>query len=233
MKKNTMLCAAALLAVSLNAADSSPKDEVTAAAKKLGEKPNYSWKATVVVPEGGQFRPGPTEGKTEKDGFTHVTITFGDNTTQAVLKGENAAVTDPEGGWQSLKDLDNAEGSRRFLGFFVRSIKTPAVQAAELVDGAKNLKKDGEAYSSELTEEGVKALLTFRRGGDGPTISNAKGTVKFWVKDGVLAKFEFKVAGKVSFNGNDREIDRATTIEIKEIGTTKVNVPDAAKKKLS
>ena len=233
MKTNLILGASAWLTVALNAADLGPKDEITAAAKKLGEKSNYSWKATVVVPEGGQFRQGPTEGKTEKDGFTHVTISFGDNTTQAVLKGDNAAVTDPEGGWQSLADLDNAEGPRRFLGFFVRSIKTPAVQGAELAAGAKNLKKDGDTFSSDLTEEGVKALLTFRRGGDGPTISNAKGSVKFWVKDGVLAKFEFKVAGKVSFNGNDREIDRTTTVEIKDIGTTKVNVPDAAKKKLS
>ena len=80
----------------LIAADS-PEDAVTNAAKKLGEKPNYSWKTTVVVPESAQFRPGPTEGRTEKDGFTHVTMTFGDNTTQVVLKGEKAAFTNREG----------------------------------------------------------------------------------------------------------------------------------------
>jgi hypothetical protein len=57
--------------------------------------------------------------------------------------------------------------------------------------------------------------------------------VKFWIKDGVLSKYEFKVTGKVSFNGNDRDVDRTTTVEIKDVGTTKVEVSDEAKKKLS
>ena len=39
--------------------------------------------------------------------------------------------------------------------------------------------------------------------------------------------------GKVSFNGNDRDVDRTTTVEIKDVGTTKVEVPEGAKKKLS
>ena len=235
MKKSMFFSPMALMTISLIAADSNPKDDVTSAAKKLGEKANYSWKTTVVVPESAQFRPGPTEGKTEKDGFTHVTMSFGDNTTQAVLKGDKAAVTNREGEWQSLADLDNAEGPGRFLGFFVRNIKTPAVQAADLGAAAKDLKKEGDAYSGDLTEEGAKTLLTFRPrgGGDGPTVSNAKGSVKFWLKDGELSKYEFKVTGKVSFNGNDRDVDRATTVEIKDVGTTKVNVPEEAKKKLS
>jgi hypothetical protein len=86
-----------------------------------------------------------------------------------------------------------------------------------------------------LTEAGAKAMLAFRppRGGDeGPTVSDAKGSVKFWVKDGQLAKYQYHVQGKVSFNGNDRDIDRTTTVEIKDVGTTKIQVSDDAKKKL-
>ena len=45
-------------------------------------------------------------------------------------------------------------------------------------------------------------------------------------------KDDVKVQGKVSFNGNDRDVDRTTTVEIKDIGSTKVQVPDDAKKKL-
>lgn len=236
MKRNTLFTAMALLAGSLIAADSNPKDDVTSAAKKLGEKPNYSWKTTVVVPEGAQFRPGPTDGKTEKDGFTHVTTSFGDNTTQTVLKGDKGAVTNQEGSWQSLAEVEQEEGFGRFRAIMARNLKTPAVQAADLAAAAKDLKKDGDSYSSELTEDGAKTFLTFRpraAGGDGPTVSNAKGSVKFWLKDGELSKYEFKVTGKVNFNGNDRDVDRATTVEIKDVGTTKVNVPEEAKKKLS
>lgn len=236
MKKNILFSAIVLLAGSLLAADPNPKDELTAAAKKLGDEANYSWKAIVVVPEGSRFRPGPTEGKTEKNGFTELTMTFGDNTAKAVLKGNKGAVTNRDGGWQSLSDLETSEGPTRFLGRILRNFKTPAMQAAELVVGVKELKKEGDAYVGELTEDGAKALLAFggrASGGDGPTVSNAKGSAKFWLKDGALSKFETKVTGKVSFDGNDRDVDRTTTVEIKDIGTTKVEVPEDAKNKLS
>jgi hypothetical protein len=63
-------------------------------------------------------------------------------------------------------------------------------------------------------------------------VSEAKGSVKFWLKDGTLSKYETKVSGKINFNGNERDVDRTTTVEIKDVGTTKVEVPEEAKKKL-
>lgn len=235
MKTHVAVTLTTLLVISAFAADSDPKQEVTDAAKKLGQKANYSWTTTVVVPEGTRFRPGPTEGKTEKDGVTEVSMKFGENTTRAILQGDKAVVSNPEGEWQSTADLENEEGPGRFRAMFVRNIKTPAAQAAEIAGFAKDLKKDGDGYASDLTEDGAKTLLTFRarRTGEGPSVSNAKGSVKFWVKDGLLSKYEYKVKGTVSYNGNDFENDRTTTVEIKEIGTTKIQVPEEAKKKLS
>ena len=37
----------------------------------------------------------------------------------------------------------------------------------------------------------------------------------------------------VSFNNNNRKVDQTTTVEIKDVGTTKVEVSEDAKKKLS
>lgn len=234
MKRNLMISAMALLAGSLIAADSSLMDEVTAAAKKLGEKANYSWKQTVVVPEGSQFRPGPTEGKTEKDGYTLVTSSFNDNTSQTVVKGDKGALTNQDGGWMSLTEAENEEGFVRFRAAAARNFKAPAALVAELAAATKALKKEGDVYSGELTEDGAKTQLSFgRRGGAGVTVSNAKGSVKFWLKDGALSKYEIKVKGTRSFDGNDQEVDRTTTVEIKDVGTTKVTVPEEAKKKLS
>ena len=232
MKTSPMIAGVTFLAGSLVIAAAAPKDDVVAAAKALGDKPNYSWKTTVTVPEGSRFRPGPTEGKAEKNGLTYVTMSFGENKTEAVLKGEKAAVTNREGEWQSVSELGD-EGPGRFLGAMLRNFKAPAAQAAEVVPQTKEITKEGDAYSGDLTEEGAKSLLRFGRGGGGATASNAKGSAKFWVKDGVLSKFELKVKGTVSFDGNDREVDRTTTVEIKDVGTTKVDVPDAAKKKVS
>ena len=57
----------------------------------------------------------------------------------------------------------------------------------------------------------------------------------FWVKDGVLTKFEFNTQGKITAGQDNREmnINRTTTVEIKDVGTTKIEVPDEAKQKLS
>jgi hypothetical protein len=117
----------------------------------------------------------------------------------------------------------------------VRNFKTPAVQAAILAASLSDLTKGDGAYSGDLTEAGAKAFFPFRGGGGAaaPEISNAKGSVKFWVKDGSLAKYEFKISGTVNFNGNDNDVDVDTTVEITNVGTTKVTVPDDALKILS
>jgi hypothetical protein len=230
MKTKLCVGVAILLTGSLFAASLDSKDEIAAAAKKLADQANYGWKTSVAVPEGTQFRPGPTEGKTEKDGLTYIATSFGDNRIEVVTKKDKAAVLSQEGVWQSAADLENAEGPGRFLAGFARNVRAPAAQAAELASFAKELKKDGDALSSDLTEEGAKTFLRFRRGGDGPAVSNAKGSVKFWLKDGELAKYEYKVQGTISFGGNDLDLDRTTTVEIRDIGKTKVDVPEAAKK---
>jgi hypothetical protein len=239
MKKTILLCTTALLAGSLFAADS-PKDDVKAAAKKLGD--NYSWKGSVENAGGGGnrgFGGGPTDGKTA-GGTTWLSMARRDTKTEAVLTTGKGAIK-TEDGWQSLADAAKDDGGggfnpTRFLAMRLQNYKTPSAEAADLADKAKELKKDGDAISGDLTEDGAKGLLSFRPpggGGDGPQVSGAKGSVKFWVKDGALTKYQFNVQGTVSFGGNDREVNRTTTIEIKDVGTTKVEVPDDAKKKLS
>jgi hypothetical protein len=227
MKPLLFLSFALFTGVSPFAADASPKDEITAAAKKLDSQSNYSWKATVVVPESAQFKPGPTEGKTEKDGFTYVEISFGDNVTEGVKKGDKAVVTDADGNWKTASELENEEGFGRFLGAMAKNIKTPATQALELIPLSKEWKKAGDLYSAELTPEGTKKQFRFGEPKD------PKGSVKLWVKDGMLTKMEVKVEGKMEFNGNEFDASRTTTTEIKNVGTTKVTVPEGAKKKLS
>jgi hypothetical protein len=231
MKSPVLVASVLWIAGSVAAAQSNPAEDIKAAAKKLGEKANYSWTSTVKVPEGAQFRPGPTEGKTEKDGFTHVTMSFGDNKLEIARKGDKAAVLNQEGVWQSAAELENGEGPARFLAGFARTIRPPGVQAAEIAAAVKEFKKDGDAWGGELTKDGAETLLRLRRGSDA-TVSNARGSAKFWLKDGTLVKFEFTVQGTVRFGDNDREVDRSTTVEIKDVGTTKLDVPDAAKKLL-
>ena len=239
MKIKLFAGACALLAGSfLAVADTTPGDDITNAVNALAAQPSYSWKMTVVVPESAQFKPGPSSGKTEKDGYTDVTMSMRGNTMEFVTKGDKAAINSPDNGWQSPADMESDQGPGRFMAMMVRNYKLPTAQAETLAASVAELKKVDDAYSGDMTEAGAKAVLSFRpRGGGGggaaPEVSNAKGSVKIWIKDGSLAKYEFKVSGTVSFNGNDREIDRDTTVEITDVGTTKVTVPDDAMKILA
>jgi len=236
MRKHILFGTLALLVGPLLAANATPKDDVTAAAKKLADKDNYAWKQTAENAGGGGFGGGTSEGKTEKDGYLWLSMTMRDNTIEAVKKGDKGAIKTQDG-WQSFSEATSGDpGPATFIARRMQNFKAPAAQAVDLAEKVKELKQDGDVYSGELTEEGAKSQLMFGGrggGGNGPEISGAKGAVKFWVKDGVLSKYEVKVQGKVSFNGNDRDVDRTTTVEIKDIGSTKIQVPDEAQKKLS
>ena len=239
MKKNLLLGMIMLAAGSLLAADSSPKDTVTSAAAALGGQANYSWHSTVASANGNGRFNGPTDGKTEKGGYTWLSMVRNGATTLVVFKGTNGAINTPDNGWQSFAEAtaDNGGGfnATTFLVRMSRNLKTPDQQAAMLAAQTAGLKLDTNGISGDLTEDGAKAMLTFGRtrgGGDGPSVSNAKGSVTFWVTDGKLVKYQFHVSGTVSFNGNDRDVDRTTTVEITDVGTTKIDVPEDAKKKL-
>jgi hypothetical protein len=92
--------------------------------------------------------------------------------------------------------------------------------------------------AGDLTTEGATDLLGFgpRRAanaeGGFPPPKNAKGSAKFWIKDGVLTKFETKLHGTMTFGDNDRDMDITKSVEIQGVGTTKVEIPAEAKKQL-
>jgi hypothetical protein len=234
MKHMTVFGLATLTAAALLGAESAPSDAITSAAGKLAQQASYSWKTTTAF---GNFN-GSTEGKSQRHGLIGLTMTFGDNTTESFLQDGKGAVKAADQDWQSLAELAKAAGSepgpRQFLLRRLQNFKAPAAEAADIAGKTKGLKQDGEAYAGELTEAGAKELLAFgRRGSNAPEPKNAKGSVKFWVKDGLLAKYELKLQGTINFNGEDRDVDRTTTVEIKDVGTTKVDLPEAARKKLS
>jgi hypothetical protein len=256
MKRNILVTAILLAAGSLLAAEA--KDELAGAAKKLADASNYSWTTTVTNAggrggggggggrRGGFGGPGAQniQGKIEKGGYIVLTFGAGENTMQGVVKGDKGALQTPDG-WQALAELtaDNGggggggggRGRGMMMARRLQNTKGPAVDVTTLLGKVKSVTKSEDGYAAELTEEGAKSLLTFgpgRGGGNGPEIDNPKATAKFWVKDGVLAKYETHATGTMTFNGNEINRDTTTTVEIKNVGNTKVEVPNEAKKKL-
>lgn len=233
MKQLYWIVSATFLAGSVWATE---QQDVLAAAKKLAEKGNYSWTATTESAGGGQFRIGPTEGKVDKNGTTHIRISRNDATSEIVLRGGKAVVK-TDAGWQAASDL-LAEGAPRtpgrFLARMAQNFRAPAAQAEDLAAKTTGWKLADGAYAGSLTPEAVAELLMSGRrgGGNTPAPRNVSGTVKFWVRDGVLTKFEYNVKGTVTFNDNDRDVDRTTTVEIRDVGSTKVDVPEEAQNSL-
>lgn len=236
----------------------SPQDELSAAAKKVADAPNYSWHTEIENAGGGGGggggggrggMAGPTDGQVEKDGIVHLTMTRGQNTIESYANGKKGAVKIGDD-WKSFAEVsaDDAGGGGgrrnpgRMIARMMENFKAPATEATEMAAEVKDLKEADGALAGTLSEDAAKKLLTMggggRRGGAnadanaGPQIANPKGTAKFWVKDGQLAKMQYNVQGTVSFNGNDREINRTTTVEFKDVGSTKVAVPDDVKKKM-
>lgn len=231
MKTKNTLVIALLLAGSLLAAHAAPKDDVLAGARKIDGK-TYSW-VTTNSSEGGPFS-GSSTGKAGADGLVVVSMAVFDNSIEIVKQGAKTAIKG-EAGWQSLDELSNDQGPGRFMAMMAENIKAPAVEARELAEKVGELKLVDGAYTGSFPANVAKDIaMPFRApaGTEGPAVSDAKASVKFWLTDGALVKYELTTSAKINFNGEDRDLGRTTTVEIKDVGTAKVEVAEAAKAKL-
>src|SRR2546426_150327 len=226
-----LLTISSLLLLSLSVTRADPKTEVAAAIKKLGEQ-SYSWTSTPKT-EGSESarRQGPIEGKTEKGGFTCLKGSAGEISYEAASKGEKLVVN-YNGDWLSTAEIgENNRAVQR-----LKALKKPVEEAENLVGKTGELKKESDGlYSGDLTAEAAKALFS-ELGRRAAEAKEAKGSAKFWVKDGRLTKYEVNVRGTISVGGEDKRdvaINRTTTVEIKDVGSTKISLPEEARQKLS
>lgn len=131
-------------------------------------------------------------------------------------------------------------------GMFGGAASNPAEQIANYISKLKTLTVEDGAIVGVAKGEDAAALLAPAggRGGRGGQGGNGGGggnfgpkyssvTLKFWVKDGAVTKYTVRSLGTISFNGEERDLDSTTTTEIKNVGSAKVEVPEAAKKKFT
>src|SRR6266536_4901808 len=123
----SFLTAVTILTASTAALYAAPKEDIAAAAKKLADADNYSWKSTT---EGGFS--STTQGQTQKDGLTHLFSTFGDNTVEIVLKGGKGAMKTDDGWKNAAEVATDQQGPQRFIARMIQNFKSPATQGKEL-----------------------------------------------------------------------------------------------------
>lgn len=208
-----------------------PKTDVANAIKKLADQSGYAWVWTPKT-EGSESgrRQKPIEGKTEKDGFTRIKSSSGDTEYEAGFKGEKLVVN-YNGDWLSADEIGENNNAIRRL----RAFKKPVEEAEDLLKRTKELKREADGvYAGDMTPEAAKELfaLVGRRAAEAAA---AQGSMKFWVADDQLSKYEFAVRGKITAGEDKREVEisRTITVEIKDVGKTKVAFPADATKKLS
>ncbi|MCH1928225.1 hypothetical protein L6232_25865, partial [Shewanella sp. C31] len=56
----------------------------------------------------------------------------------------------------------------------------------------------------------------------------AGGTVTFTITDGVLTGYETTLTGKMTFNGEERDVNRTTKVSFTGVGSTTFDIPEAA-----
>ena len=209
MKTSFCILLAGTLALPLVAADADPKSEVKDAIKKLAGQPNYSWTFTPKT-EGSEAaaKQGPIEGKAEKDGVIYLKGTTGDISFEAVAKGSKYAVN-YAGEWVVVEENDEETGR---IAQRLKAVKNPLEAADDLAGKAGELKKESDGlYSAELTAAGAKELFG-KLGKRAAAAEGAKGAVKVWIKNGVLAKYEFHVKGTITVGSDKREVNLSRTV---------------------
>jgi len=225
-----------MAANTLSAADANLKEKVANAAKQLGDTMNYSWTTSTKEADGSPGRLGPIEGKAEKDGVICLSFTVGGIPVEVCMKGKKGAAKALEG-WQTFDEIAETSGTAAAVVRYLRIYQAPIAESAALAANVKDFQAADGAFSGELKEDAAKELLLVgarrREGQEPPKAADAKGSVKFWIKDGALTKYEIKVQGKVTASDRESDINRTTTVEIKDAGSTKIEVPAEAKAKMT
>jgi hypothetical protein len=230
MKRLLLSALVAVIPFAVAVADS--KSEIAAGVKELGAQSGYAWTYTpkTLGSESAKRQQSPLDGKTERDGYTLIHGEIGDVSVDIGLKGDKLVVN-YSGDWLSAAEIGENNRTVQRL----RTLKRPTDEAQLLLEKTVSIKKDADgSYTGELDATWAKEIFALlgRRAAEAPT---ASGSVKFWIKAGQLDKYEFIVRGKITTGTNkeEAEVSRTTTVEIKDVGTTKVSLPDEAKKKLS
>lgn len=116
------------------------------------------------------------------------------------------------------------------------NLSRPAEEIGLIVGGYTEIKMDGDAVTGALSEISAKLLLV-HPGQNQLTPIKANGTFRFWTRDGMLSKYELNLEGTITVEttgGSKRDVivHQKSTTEIRAVNTTKLEVPDEARKKL-
>jgi hypothetical protein len=267
MTRSLLVCVF-ILACSSIVASAQPPDELKAVVQKLFDGGNYSWctdyglgEVTApapapdfqLAPAGWENRnSGQVQGKLQQDGLVLVRVSYPNGTgfqsgwsIDCFVKGGKMAVHTLIRGWMSDAQIlahDAGGGLPADSAIYeTQAVVPPAVEARNYVDQMTDIRRDGDAYVGILPPDVALQMMVHRMpviGGWQP-INRAGATVRFWIKRGVLSKYEVRwsmdsdacVYGVNSvFHAMGLPAGSVTAVtQIIDVGSTVIDLPAEAK----
>ena len=211
-KMRQILLAAMVSLATVASAQADPKSDVATAIMNLASSSNYSWSRS--IPRAGEIE----QGKTRRDGLVYLRQGSNRFTYEEYFQG-NKFVENFGHGWKGLTGP-----IAQFRLAQLKEYNTPAAQAQELADQTTSFQKTNEGYTGTLSEQIATHYLNLDRG-KGIQVSGASGSVTFAITNGVLSRLDYHVLAIAGAHGVVRNVDRIMKIQIKDVGTTQIELP--------
>jgi hypothetical protein len=225
-----MLSISTIVCLASTALAADPPQMVADAVQKLSDTRNFSWRA--ITRETSQSLTVIEDGQTQEDGSTLIRLNSGGSSVQIALKG-STSVLNAGGGWMTSDEATDQRQAVRFMS----TVTSPALVASRIASRLDNLRADGGEFVAQISGGEVNNVISPLYSLDalrirGVNESGAKATVKFWITEGRLTKYQVHATGTMSRGGTATPVDLTVTVDFRDIGKTKVSLPDQAKKKL-
>ena len=209
---------------------SDPPQVVKDAIQKLADSANFTWRA--ITRETSQSVTVIQDGQTQQDGSTLIRLNSGGSNIQIALKG-GSSVLNVGGAWMTADEATDQRQAARFMS----TVTSPALVAGRIASRLDNLRADGSEFVAQLSGGEVNNVISPLYSLDairirGVSETGAKATIKFWITAGVLTKYQVHATGTMTRGGDATPVDLTVTVDFRDIGTTKVSLPEQARKKL-
>jgi hypothetical protein len=114
-------------------------------------------------------------------------------------------------------------------------LSLPHEELGVIVGSHVEFKVDGDMVTGKLTDLGAQLLLV-RDGQDNLQPLRASGTFRIWLRGGMVSKYQLKLEGvlevQLSSGPKQIQVQQTTDTVVKDIGTTRFEIPEQARDKL-
>lgn len=225
----TKSCLGALLLIGSSAGAQSPAI-LSDAIQALRQASNFTWTTTTELP-GAPFQVPPVTGRMATNGLVVLVTESGKR--MAVVQG-GTRVLKGESGWKPV-----APGRAKEPAYLdLLGALAPADELAALSAQLTGVTREHDgSITGTLGTPAAKAWLQSSMAGRTPAgrtpeIEAAVGQLHLWLKDGLPQKYTLTIHAGLSLPFGTKEVTRISTTEIRDLGSTAVEIPAEARQAL-